>query len=104
MEIKDIERISQLLDIYKNLLTDYQKEIMDLYFIEDWSLQEIAQLKGVTRNAVLSTIKRVRKTLNDYEEKLGLNNKLDQIRSIVKKSTLDKEAQDEIISKIEELI
>ena len=65
---KDFENISLLLDVYKNLLTDYQVEIMELYFNEDWSLKEIAENKNITRNAVLSTIKRVSKTLTNYEE------------------------------------
>lgn len=104
MDFNDIDRISQLLDLYKNLLTDYQKEIMDLYFIEDWSLQEIAQLKDITRNAVLSTIQRVKTTLTNYEAKLGLNSKYEQVRNIILKSNLSNEEQTEIINKIDELI
>ena len=88
---KDFENISLLLDVYKNLLTDYQVEIMELYFNEDWSLKEIAENKNITRNAVLSTIKRVSKTLTNYEEKLGLISKYNRISDIIKNSDLSRE-------------
>lgn len=101
---KDFENISLLLDVYKNLLTDYQVEIMELYFNEDWSLKEIAENKNITRNAVLSTIKRVSKTLTNYEEKLGLISKYNRISDIIKNSDLSREEKDKILNVLHELI
>ncbi|HHU28396.1 TPA: DNA-binding protein [bacterium] len=101
---KDFENISLLLDVYKNLLTDYQVEIMELYFNEDWSLKEIAENKNITRNAVLSTIKRVSKTLTNYEEKLGLIRKYNRISDIIKNSDLSREEKDKILNVLHELI
>lgn len=101
---KDFENISLLLDVYKNLLTDYQVEIMELYFNEDWSLKEIAENKNITRNAVLSTIKRVSKTLTNYEEKLGLISKYNRISDIIKNSDLSSEEKDKLLNVLHELI
>ena len=100
---KDFENISLLLDVYKNLLTDYQVEIMELYFNEDWSLKEIAENKNITRNAVLSTIKRVSKTLTNYEEKLGLISKYNRISDIIKNSDLSSEEKDKLLNVLHEL-
>ena len=42
MTIEKTQRINNLLDLYKDLLTDKQQEIMDMYFLYDLSLSEIA--------------------------------------------------------------
>ena len=65
-------RINGLLDCYENLLTEKQKNICSYYYREDLSLQEISEIEGVTRSAVYDTIKRCRKELETYEEKLHM--------------------------------
>ena len=79
MDIVKNEYISDLLGIYGKLLTEYQLEIMELYYFEDLSLKEIADNKNVSRNAIFTLIKRVEKILLDYEDKLRLNNKIKKI-------------------------
>ena len=72
MNIEKTDYINSLLDIYAELLTPYQQEIMDLYYQEDLSLKEIADEKEISRNAVFTLINRVEKILINYEEKLHL--------------------------------
>ena len=67
--------ISLLLDFYGQLLTDRQYEIMDLHYNNDFTLTEIAEQLGISRQGVYDNEKRGRALLNEYESKLGLLNK-----------------------------
>ena len=73
-------RISYLLDFYGNILTDKQKDAIDLYYNEDLSLAEIADHVGITRQGVRDAIKRGEETLIDLEEKLGFAKRCDEYR------------------------
>ena len=94
MDIVKNEYISDLLGIYGSLLTDYQLEIMELYYFEDLSLKEIADIKDVSRNAIFTLVKRVEKILLDYEDKLKLNTKIKKIECLLENEKL----KDEILS------
>ena len=54
---KNLE-ISFLLDFYGDMLTDKQKDVVELYYNEDLSLAEIASHSGITRQGVRDSIKR----------------------------------------------
>ena len=69
---KDHELINQYLDWYENLLTEKQKDVMNMYYRDDFSLAEIAENMDISRSAVSDLIKRVTKTLDEYESKLHL--------------------------------
>ena len=64
-----------LLDFYGNILTKLQKNILEMYFNDDWSLAEIASEVNMSRQGVLDHIKRGTKKLNEIEDKLGLLHK-----------------------------
>lgn len=64
----EYEKINEYLDWYETLLTDKQKEVMNMYYREDFSLAEIAENLDISRSAVSDLIKRVSKTLEDYEK------------------------------------
>ena len=63
---------TMLFDFYGELLTDKQREYFDLHYNEDYSLGEIAEMTGISRQGVWDIIKRAEETLRKTEEKTGL--------------------------------
>lgn len=61
-----------LFDFYGELLTDRQKQIFEEVIMDDYSMSEVADEYGITRQGVHDMIKRCGKILEGYEEKLGL--------------------------------
>lgn len=95
MDILKTERINDLLDTYKCLLTLKQQEVMDMYFSYDLSLSEIAEDTKTSKAAVFDLIKRTSKILEDYESKLHLIEKRKNIEEIIK--DFDEEIKNKII-------
>jgi predicted DNA-binding protein YlxM (UPF0122 family) len=69
-----------LLDCYGDLLTEHQRNIMEMYYCEDLSLAEIGEPLGITRQAVRSLIKRTEELLLNYESKLHFAERLRSMR------------------------
>jgi len=65
-------RTLALYERYGALLTDHQREVMDLYLRSDWSLAEIASHQGTSRAAVHDLLRRSTRALQDYDKRLGL--------------------------------
>ena len=103
MELDEFLEVSLLLDYYKNLLSDKQKEYMLEHFEEDLSLSEIAKNHNVSRQAVYDNIRRGMKILKTYEEKIGFCQRerefMDSLDELRKDFTLAK--FDEIVERLE---
>lgn len=65
-------RTLALYERYGALLTDHQRQVIDLYLRSDWSLAEIAAHQGTSRAAVHDIVRRSTRALQDYEKRLGL--------------------------------
>ncbi len=76
---KDLS-ISILLDFYGDMLTEKQREVIELYYNADLSLAEISGLSG-TRQGVRDSIKRAEAQLLEYEERLGLAKRFREIEA-----------------------
>ncbi len=76
-------RLGNLFAFYGQLLTDKQRDILEVYCNEDLSLGEISENQGISRQAVYDTIRRSEKLLEGYESKLGL---LERFRSTEQKA------------------
>lgn len=64
--------VAVLLDFYGEMLTDKQRDVIDLYYNQDLSLSEIAEHEGITRQGVRDSIKRGEVFLFELEDKLKL--------------------------------
>lgn len=84
MNIEKMIEIGLMFEQYKELLTDKQREIVSLYYEEDYSLGEISENLNVSRQGIYDTLKRSEKILRDYEDKLKLVSKLQEQEEFVK--------------------
>ena len=101
-----VEYKGMLYDFYGELLTQHQKGIYEDAVLNDLSLGEIADERGISRQGVHDLIKRCDKTLNEYEDKLHLVEKFARIkRNIEQINELTDDAQIKRLSNeiIEEL-
>nr|WP_307774453.1 sigma factor-like helix-turn-helix DNA-binding protein [uncultured Cetobacterium sp.] len=101
MELDEMLEVSILLDYYKNLLSDRQKEYLLEHFEEDLSLTEIGKKHNVSRQAVYDNIKRGIKILRGYENKIGFYKRDRELLAQLKdlRENFSKKKLDEIIEK-----
>lgn len=78
--VKKMVEMGMLYDFYGQLLTDKQRDTIDLYYNNDLSLGEIAETVNVSRQGVYDILKRSERLLYYYEEKLGLVKKFNDQR------------------------
>ena len=76
--IEKTTRMNFLFDFYQALLTDKQRSYMQLYYLDDLSLGEIAEEYSISRQAVYDNIRRTEAMLEEYEEKLNLLSKFEK--------------------------
>ncbi|MDO4615235.1 MAG: YlxM family DNA-binding protein [Lachnospiraceae bacterium] len=93
---------SLLFDFYGELLTKRQKDIYEEAVFNDYSLSEIAEEYGISRQAVHDLVKRAGKTLEGYEEKLLLVHKFLFLKSKVQE--IQQLTDDDRIRKLSEEI
>ncbi len=72
-----------MFDFYQELLTPKQKSYMQMYYLEDFSLGEIAEEFEVSRQAVYDNIRRTESMLEEYEEKLLLYEKFEKRQNLI---------------------
>lgn len=82
------DTIPFLLDIYGALLTERQRDVLDLYYNDDLSLSEISENLGITRQGVRDAIKKGGDTLLDLERRLSLFKKGKAVKAEAEKILL----------------
>jgi predicted DNA-binding protein YlxM (UPF0122 family) len=103
-------RINYLYDFYQSLLTPKQQNYMSLYYLDDYSLGEIAEEFSISRQAVYDNIKRTEAMLEEYEEKLLLLEKfqkrqelINQLKTFTGNGKVEDEEYLEILDALEKL-
>ena len=64
--------LSLLLDFYGDILSDRQKDMLDMYYNDDFSLSEVADAFSISRQGVRSVLKKGENILFEMEDKLHL--------------------------------
>lgn len=89
-------RQTYLYDFYGELLTEHQRTVYEDFVLNDFSLSEIAEEKGISRQGVHDLVKRCDRTLGGYEEKLHLLERfLDMKEKVTRIRTLSRNYQGE---------
>lgn len=81
MKIDENLRINRLIDVYGELLTSKQLEIVTSYYYDNLTLTEIGANFGISRQAVNDCLNQSVKSLETYENKLHLIYKMDIVES-----------------------
>lgn len=101
---KDLS-INMLMDFYSELLTEKQREALELYYNDDFSLAEIAQHMDISRQGVRDFIKRGEKQLFEFESALNLVARFDNIQKEVAKmeKLISKKDYDKLLAQLEKI-
>ena len=83
--IEERHELSLLYDFYGALLKENQRRMFEASILDDYNLAEIAEDENITRQGVHDAIKRACKQLREYEQKLGLVEKFEKQKELVKK-------------------
>lgn len=83
--IEERVELSLLYDFYGALLKENQRRMFEGSILDDYNLAEIAEDENITRQGVHDAIKRACKQLREYEQKLGLVEKFEKQKELVKK-------------------
>lgn len=110
MMLEKTTRMNFLYDFYYSLLTPKQQSYMSLYYLDDYSLGEIAEEYDVSRQAVYDNIKRTEAMLEEYEEKLLLFQKFQersklirQVKELLQEENPSKQAMLDMVTELEKL-
>ena len=82
-----------LYDCYSKLLTDKQRLYFEDYYFNNLSLSEMSENYNVSRNAVHKQIKDVVMKLEEFEEKLKINEKNNKLLNIKTDERIKKEIE-----------
>ncbi len=108
--LERIVELSLLYDFYGGLLKEQKRLVFEDYVLNDLSLSEIAEERGISRQAVHDTVKRCTRELTEYEETLCLiqkfqviKNKVNEIHQIASQLRMEDEAASDEMIRIENL-
>lgn len=81
----DALEMTLLFDYYGELLTQRQRDCLDMRYNQDMSLGEIAQELGVSRQGVFDNLNRAETLLRNMEEKTGFLRRDEKVRRAAQK-------------------
>lgn len=103
MDLEKTIYINSLYNIYGELLTKKQQEIIESYFFNNLSLAEIAENFKISRQAVLDSINKSCLTLNKYENSLNVLKNNEKVKDLLLKAKTNLSDQN-LIKQINKLL
>ena len=107
MNLEKTMHYSSLYVIYGELLTKKQQQIVECYIFENLSLGEISENFNISRQAVLDTVNKSYEILKNYEEKLHVLKKNENLKTALlnlKKGIANENLVEQINNIIESVI
>ena len=77
--------ICALSDTYGAVLTEKQRAVLQMYYFEDLSLSEIAELEGISRQGVRDAIKRGEAVIIELEQQLHFANRFSELSAYARR-------------------
>lgn len=106
IKLQDFVELGRLFEIYGKLLSEDRQKIMTAYFEYNMTLVEIAEEKGISRQAVLDSIDKSCEKLKEYEKALHLFEEKEKILATFEeiKILATKNGQEEIVKKVDKIL
>jgi len=76
-KIKKLNNHVYLYYYYQEFLTPKQKEVFEMYYYDDMTLEEISKVRKVTKIAIYDSLKKTESFLEEIENKIKLKTKVD---------------------------
>ena len=110
--IEERLHLLELFDAYGALLTKKQQECVRMHILEDFSLSEIGEALGISRQAAHDNIRRSELAMEEYEEKLGFagyfrneRQGIEKVMALMERlDTADARLKDEIMERLGSLL
>ena len=105
-ELERVLYINNLFQLYGNLLSNAQKEIILDYYEYNLSLSEIAENRNTSRSAVEDALKKGVKKLEQIEEEINLHQRNIELRKLIEKIKMEKDEnkRNQLLNELERMI
>lgn len=104
--MEKVVQVARLFDTYGSLLNEKQKDVINCYYNEDLSLNEIAENNNKSKQAISDMIQRSVDKLFEFENELSLIKKKNQLREDLSllRELIESSNQSEAMDMIDEMI
>lgn len=104
--MEKLVQVARLFDTYGSLLNEKQKDVINCYYNEDLSLNEIAENNNKSKQAISDMIQRSVDKLFEFENELSLIKKKNQLRDDLSllRELIESSNQSEAMDMIDEMI
>lgn len=104
--MEKLVQVARLFDTYGSLLNEKQKDVINCYYNEDLSLNEIAENNNKSKQAISDMIQRSVDKLFEFENELSLIKKKNQLREDLSllRELIESSNQSEAMDMIDDMI